>query len=339
MPRTQPGTYKYSIGDCDVQNQSLLIEYRKKRSVWVDWLMLDGHHNIWDQFNELVLNDAVFRSVNESRGLASEASPSSALNGLVGLFINSGYIATQILGIARLTDRLQSTNVKMGVISLRRIVDDLASHKHLITRENYVCYDGLPYDYEKARHEFFDSQVKPNEAQYFALDNEGPMAFGRSKHRHAAFDAISGTAPNRRSRNDSIDNRVFQTLIRWLESPPIRKARELRNKHVAHAADALSRTHSSIKTFGISLNELADAQKLLLRVMSAVSTQLLCESARGTVVPEPQHDQFIHLDLPFVDSKYLPDLWKSWRANTENRDEWLKERFDLVSGKRLQRRS
>lgn len=335
MPRTPPGTYQYPIADCDVQNQSLLIEYRKKRSEWVDWLLLDEHHNIWDQFNELVWNDAIYRAVNESRRLATEASPSSALNGLVGAFINSGYIATQILSIARLTDRLQSTNAKKGIISLRRLVDDVGAHKRLITRENYVCYDGLPYDYEKVRHEFFDSQVKPNKAQFFALDNQGPMAFGNSERHHAAFDAISGTPPTRRTRNDLIDDRVLETLLDWLESPPIKKVRELRNKHVAHAADALSRSHSSLSAFGISMNELADAHKLLLRVMSAASTQILYESARGTVVPEPQDDQFIYLDLPFVNRTHLSDLRKSWSDNSEQRDEWLKERFNLISGKQL----
>jgi hypothetical protein len=35
-----------------------------------------------------------------------------------------------------------------GIISLRRLVKDLRRNFALLTRENYVCFDGLPYDYE-----------------------------------------------------------------------------------------------------------------------------------------------------------------------------------------------
>ena len=35
-----------------------------------------------------------------------------------------------------------------GVISLRRLITDLRGKWALFTRENYVCHDGLPYDYE-----------------------------------------------------------------------------------------------------------------------------------------------------------------------------------------------
>jgi hypothetical protein len=34
-----------------------------------------------------------------------------------------------------------------GIISLRRLAKDLKRNFKLLTRENYVCYDGLPYDY------------------------------------------------------------------------------------------------------------------------------------------------------------------------------------------------
>ena len=33
----------------------------------------------------------------------------------------------------------------------RKLVKDLKKNCGLFTRENYVCYDGLPYDYEAVR--------------------------------------------------------------------------------------------------------------------------------------------------------------------------------------------
>jgi hypothetical protein len=34
------------------------------------------------------------------------------------------------------------------IISLRRLVKDIRRHFALFTRENYLCFDGLPYGYE-----------------------------------------------------------------------------------------------------------------------------------------------------------------------------------------------
>ena len=52
-------------------------------------------------------------------------------------------MATQVLAIRRLMDDGNS-----DVISLRRPVKDIRRDFALFTRENYVCFDGLPYDYE-----------------------------------------------------------------------------------------------------------------------------------------------------------------------------------------------
>jgi hypothetical protein len=58
-----------------------------------------------------------------------------------------GHVATQVLAIRRLMDDRNT-----DIISLRRLVKDLRHSWTLFTRENYVCFDGLPYDYEAVQH-------------------------------------------------------------------------------------------------------------------------------------------------------------------------------------------
>ena len=68
-------------------------------------------------------------------------------NPLIGEQLVMGHIAREVLGIRRLMDETR------GVISLRRLVTDIRGRWKLFTRENCVCHDGLPYDYEAVMRE------------------------------------------------------------------------------------------------------------------------------------------------------------------------------------------
>jgi hypothetical protein len=57
-----------------------------------------------------------------------------------------GYVATQILAIRRLVDDRNA-----DVIPIRGLVKDISRNFALFTRENFVCFDGLPYDYDAVR--------------------------------------------------------------------------------------------------------------------------------------------------------------------------------------------
>ncbi|MDT9121160.1 hypothetical protein RSW84_27335, partial [Escherichia coli] len=54
----------------------------------------------------------------------------------------------QVIAITRLLEKAPASQPKKAVISLPRIVDEVRAARELITRENFVCRDALPYDYE-----------------------------------------------------------------------------------------------------------------------------------------------------------------------------------------------
>jgi hypothetical protein len=75
--------YKYDIAECDVHDKESLVAFRKKRTEWLYWLDGGPDHGVWRQINSLLWRDAVFRLINESRGLAIRSNTTScALNGL-----------------------------------------------------------------------------------------------------------------------------------------------------------------------------------------------------------------------------------------------------------------
>ncbi len=95
----------------------------------------------------LVWQDAVFRLFNEAWRLEDSAQPSGVTAPLLAEAVVNGYVANLVLGVSRLTDKADyGKSGARNVVSLRRLVDEIKGKRDLITRENFVCYDGLVYD-------------------------------------------------------------------------------------------------------------------------------------------------------------------------------------------------
>ena len=107
-------------------------------------------------------------------------------NPLVAEALINGHVAAQVLAIRRLTERTPKER-----LSLRWLVSDLKKHIDLFTRENWVCYDGLPYDYQVVRDAHFSKLAAKKEATVSFMwgATEGPEADGASEIMHQHFDS------------------------------------------------------------------------------------------------------------------------------------------------------
>src|SRR2546421_12873297 len=114
-------------------------------------------------------------------------------------------LATQVLAIRKLLDG------RKDVFSLRRLLEDISDHRQLITRENYVCHDGLPYDSEA-----WQSQAQNVEAQIWGIEAPGLRRFLGSRVRHEMFDKVSGVLPAAPQREDLIKIDIFAKLMNLL---------------------------------------------------------------------------------------------------------------------------
>ena len=163
--------YEFSIADCDVSCPVGLERYRTKRADWVNWLDDDEHHAIWRVLTQMVWNEVAFNTLAE---IADADSESALNNPLIIEAVINGHLAMQVLAIRRLTDTTKK------VLSLSNLLKDIRSHRELLTRENYVAFDGLPYDYALV------------EEEHLRTRGTGPHAFEPARRAHEQFDRLCG---------------------------------------------------------------------------------------------------------------------------------------------------
>jgi hypothetical protein len=190
-PESPEYRYKTPVDQCDVIDRKALEQYREKRYEWLSWYELrKGEPNtVQQQLFSMMFLDFAYRTLASARQGTDQGSAFAAQSGLLAHFLDQGYVATQVLAIRRLLDG------RKDVFSLRRLLDDMTDHRKLITRENYVCHDGLPFDSEA-----WQSQVQGVEVQIWGIQAPGLHKFLASRVRHEMFDRLSGVSPTTRQR-------------------------------------------------------------------------------------------------------------------------------------------
>ena len=95
------------------------------------------------------------------------------------------------MAIRRITDPT-FRDPSRAVISLPRLIDDMRQSTDLITRENFICYEGTSF--EGVTHE-----------------KEG-IDWMHWKRRHEIFDRLSNVSPDNRRRDDKMAESVLKSL-------------------------------------------------------------------------------------------------------------------------------
>jgi hypothetical protein len=315
--------YQYPVEECDVRDLDSLRQLRVKRAEWITWLRGDDPHSIWRQITALLWNDVLFRTVNDLRRIALEK-PNGGVgfNDAVLRLFDAGFVTTQVTTIRRLTDRQPKEPTK-GVISLRRLVADIRNHRHLLTRDLYVSYDGLPYDPAPARDAWIDKKAAAGTLNGVeCLTTTGPTAWGTSQMVHENFDKLSERGPAKRSRDDLIATQWFG----WLDSrlDLCDDIRKYTDKFVAHAAEPSSRAGLTQEQTGVTLDRLRLCQKAIYQVAAFVYGPLLWEGSYGAV-PIPQYDHLENLEKGWIAKDSLEAAHEHWNRNLDAIEKWESE--------------
>lgn len=313
--------YQYSIAQCNVppERRPKLEAFRAKRASWIEWIDDDEHHAIWTTISAMVWTDVSFRTMAK---LATDNGNSCLSNSLIAEALINGHVATQVLGIRRLMD-----NSGSGVMSLRRLVKDVRSNFDLFTRENYVCHDGLPFDYEAAQTKAMMAQAGPGPMW---LPTTGPEAYGTSQMMHEQFDRLSGTDPTVRSREDRLPIALIKTVECWLDQSGADDLAKWSHAYLAHAGTPQRR--EGIAGLMVTTNKITDAIRELARATEAVSAEILLASGRlNSLMPTAQFDQFENLDKPAMSASGLGEAHRLWTSLSHERDGYLEGiREDLL---------
>jgi hypothetical protein len=303
--------YGYPITQCDVpiERRPALESYRAKRRLWLSWIEKDEHHAIWSVLSSMVWTDASFRVLAHFGG-----DENSALNNaLLGEALLHGHVATQVLSIRRLMDG------RSDVISLRRLVRDLRSNFALLTRENFVCFDGLPYDYEAVQHKEMVENIGKG---FFWGETSGPRAHGTSCLAHEQFDRLAGIDPAKRGREDRLPVSLIDTVERWLDESGADEVAKWSHVYLAHAGGPEARNR--IADLSVTMNKINDAMRMLARATEAISAWLLFAGGRSnSLMPVAQFNPFEKLDRPIMRPGCEAEADHLWQTLGRERDHYL----------------
>lgn len=283
----------------------------------------DEDHSIWAQIVSLFWRDAQFRTFNEARRSATPAKPNAAIASLLASFIDEAYVEREISAIGRLTDP-PASDTGRAVVSLPTVLALIRDACVDITRENFVTFDGAPYDpvqdADAAR-----ASIRPG-VRWVAR-----QPWDDAEDRHRLFDRLSRKDPTHRTPADRIHRKVLAACEQRLQLPQIVKFRKYRNKVVSHAATKSSR--SGLEQLGISLADVDIAHRAILEVAETVATIATGEILIGSPVAIPQYNALEHLELPFVHDADLERLRNHWDGFTNERERWSRDAVKAVLGR------
>lgn len=313
-PESPEYRYKTRIEECDVEDQEALALYRDKRYEWLSWYEIrQGEPNtVQAQIFNMIYLDLVYRVLVVPRFKADEHLEIAAKSNVLAHFLDQAYVASQILAFRRLLD------TRNDVFSLRRLLDDIRKHRLLITREIYVCNDGLPYDSEG----WSSLPDQGIEAGIFGVNAPQFAKYTRSRARHETFDRLSAVSPTARKRCDRIDVSVFQKLKNWLTDSTADKLILLSHKFFAHASSADSR--GALQYSGITLADVDKVQRALVRVERAITDLVLFIGISRDVVPMPPLGLLKGLDAPYTTGELIQAMDEQWDQLVAERNQWSK---------------
>lgn len=314
--------YDYPVDECDVTDKVGLVAYRTKREEWLHMLDGDQQHSVSKQISEMLWGDLVYRTVNEARRLAVAGDyKSSALNWSIARFVDQGYVATQTLAIRKLLEPAWRKPEKQ-VISLRRVIDEIAASRHLLTRENYVAHDGLVFDPAPVRAAYEARILARGSGVFFdRLPTTGRHAWGSSERAHESFDKLSGVGGDQRSRGDLIAPAVFERIESELLESGCSNIAEIANKFIAHAADELSRSTLSEDQKEFTLAKIERCHRAICRTTGALFGPILWQGSHG-LFPIPQFNYFENLGAIWLRDADVSSLHGFWDAHVAKVEGW-----------------
>ncbi len=300
--------------------------FKTKREEWLQWLSGDDRHAVMKQISGMIWDAAVFRVINEARKHAEpDGQGGIRLNGPMHQLITDGFFSIQATGVRRLLDRQKCTGPR-EVYSLRRLLDDLERNVAIMTRENMLAAEELPYDYEAVHRAFIDhvrAQIEAGEtgASCYSRDLDSY----RPKARHEAIDRLCDVSEDCRSPGDHVRSEVLMKLKE--ELAPCEQFKTYVDKFIAHAAAPGSRARVNADEIKIPLKRLWEAHEAMFKVAHFVGIHLLGDSI-AQPLPFPQFDQFEHMDRPLIETEKMAKLSETWRQYEDETEQWLQWGLD-----------
>jgi hypothetical protein len=198
---------------------------------------------------------------------------------------------------------------------------DLKGNFHLLTRENCVCFDGLPYDHEAVQKREMITHTQAGRGPWWA-ERSGPNAHNTSRMMHEQFDKLAGIDPMKRTREDRLPDSLRTTIEGWLDDSEACTLANWSHAYLAHAGGPQQRERTAAQL--VTADKITGATKALARVTEGISRWLLFASGRTvSLMPVAQFNPFERLDAQIMKTEALQDAWKLWHQLSDERNHYL----------------
>lgn len=304
--------FKFPIKQCDIspEDHKSLESFKSLLSKWHNW-MAEDECSISSEIIGMVTQDVTFRIINHSRKIC-EDSPREGIghNGLVANLIDVGYVTYMTATIRRLLDDTSSTR------SLRKLVQDLEKNQSVLTRENYVCYDGLPYETKILHQQLREYRHDPSAPE----PEFGENAVYRADRRHEHFDRLCGKSYGNRNRKDKVLKRYISKLLEELDK--CKDIKDYADHFVAHISNPERKKKLTEKQRSLTLKSIEEHLIILTKVASAVHGPILNIRTMGRPLPTPNYDVFNKFEYPWIHLDDMEQLRNYWLELEKEREDW-----------------
>lgn len=301
--------------------------FRECYERWAGWIGLDGDqlqkNTIWHQCTEMMNNEFIFQALflaGRRAALQPDFSSFLAANRPLYRYLLDGYLSYQYLAIRRLTDPTSKRDDELlrGVMSVRRLLDDMKQHAASITREAFVCVNGLPYAYEALL-------VREKEAWLArVMESPGPVwggeggAGAQSAHRHLMFDHLSGVLPEQRKPTDTVSPTYWKRCRKMLNEPDLTRIRRFVNKYIAHPADVPSLATLDEEDKKLSMKRIHNAQGVLIALVQQLTSDFYY--AKLPMISVYGEAELVHnFSQPFVSEEIAREVYKEIQQRVQER--------------------
>ena len=304
--------YKYPLEVCDVpdERRSNLRAYRDFRQECLKRLAGNSETSLINQILKLTWHTLVFRTLNEGLRIGSRR----RVNGAMWDLITEGYANIAMVGVRKLIDHDHRNN------SLLRVIRYLKENASLLTREHFVCFDGLPYDFEKVQKTYYANLSQGDLSTPRWLANEGPESWSTSMIMHEQFDKFVSAYSRERNRLDVVDHDIFDELEQQLKHPAILRVRDKVNREIVHTPNIYhERKPKQIPK--VTFNDIDEALKNLSQVGSKIGV-ILCDGSFSSIVATPQFNVLEGLDVPWASTENMWKLGEYWSSLSNEIEKW-----------------
>lgn len=297
--------WRYSVDDCDVpeSRHGRLEAYREFRAECLDCLH-GSTLSVSNQLVSLAYYTTIFRTLNES----SEQHINNVLWQLGG----AGYASLLAAGIRRMIDRDDRT------MSLWWVLERIEKRPELLTRELYVCHDGLPFDWRTVQLEVLSSVVT-NESGIGSFPLHGARGWAESRRMHDAFDELmeAPLAGAKRRRLDVMSPGIIGRLKEELKAPSMDRLHTWADRRMLHA----ERLTAGEVVETPSFEDVTDAIHRAARVLQFVSTNLFWDRHVSNAVPSMNFNWSKQLTIPWASIEQLPAIKAEWKRFSKELDQ------------------